>query len=221
MALKTAMGDIVVRLRGTERAGHCFYTDYIDTGFGPGLFDLHVIAEDNCGYDNGLLSHGRLLFGDPIVFSQTDYVPGVPAHRIGAFADNETGKFRVGLMLTEPAVKGEITLHWWAERFDDGKERHDDQPEKESVAESAQQGKEFFISTVPKALRVGQSFRFECKMPDGGAPEGRVTWSVMDPNAGTIDSNGVYTAPEHQGVFQIQAKLTGTDMISAIFIMVH
>ena len=39
-----------------------------------------------------------------------------------------------------------------------------------------------------------------------GETESRVRWSVKEENGGMIDENGMYTAPNRQGVFEIIAE---------------
>ncbi len=36
-----------------------------------------------------------------------------------------------------------------------------------------------------------------------------MTWSVDEPDGGTIDSSGIYTAPAHEGTFHVRAERAG------------
>ena len=113
---RIARGELRLPLSGTERAGHCYTTERIETGLGPGIFDLHFFSVDRNGFDGGLLTEDRLVFGDPVVFSQSGYIPSVPAVSLGAYGDPADGSFCLGLMLHENARRGELVVGWWAEK---------------------------------------------------------------------------------------------------------
>lgn len=202
-----ASGVVCQKLEGAEQAGRCFYTERIDTGFGPGVFRVTFGLVDDDGYDNGFLTMGRLLFGDPEVFAQSAYIPGVPKVKIGAYVDPIDGTFRLGVMLMERAVRCRLTIRWWAERIRIPAEKP---PMEERM--------EFYISNAPKSLKVGQKYQLTCVLP---SVDSRVKWEVLTEGGGEITPYGMYTAPQKQGIYQIQATLEGTPKTAAMYLMVR
>lgn len=202
-----ASGIVCRKLEGTEQAGRCFYTERIDTGFGPGIFHVSFALVDDDGYDNGFLTMGRLLYGDSEVFAQSSYIPGVPKVKIGVYADPIDGTFRMGVMLTDRTVRCRLTIRWWAERI---KVPEEEKAETETV--------DFYISNAPKSLRVGQKYQLTCVLPSAGS---RIKWEVLTEGGGEITPYGMYTAPQTQGIYQIRATLEETQQTAAMYLMVR
>jgi hypothetical protein len=217
-----ASGLVYQELDGSEQAGRCFYTERIDTGFGAGAFRLSYCVVDDDGYDQGFLTVGRLLFGDPDVFAQSSYVPGVPKVRIGAYADPIDGTFRLGVMLKERAVRCRLTIRWWAEKvlIEAPKEPAETKKEDTPASDTPEEAEEadFYINNAPKSLKVGQKYQLSCLLP---SKDSRVKWEVLSEGGGEITSYGMYTAPKKPGIYQIQATLEGTTRTAAMYLMVR
>jgi hypothetical protein len=85
--------------------------------------------------------------------------------------------------------------------------------------ESSGQGKTLSVRTGDAAILCGGSLQFTAGVCDEkGAPVAaqRYSWSA---SAGSIDENGLYTAPEHGGIVEITAKyedLTGSTRIVVV-----
>jgi hypothetical protein len=60
------------------------------------------------------------------------------------------------------------------------------------------------VTVIPQtaSVTVGSTFQFTARVDN--APQ-EVTWELLNNNGGTIDSSGLYTAPQTKGVFQIAA----------------
>lgn len=225
-----ANGELHLALNGTECAGHCFYSDVITTGFQPGPFSLRFAVVDTEGYDGGLLTKDRLLFGDSEVFAQSSYIPGVPPVSVGAYADPYDGSFRFGVMLKKPAVNCTLKLLWWAEKpvspelirlAEAGRE---EAPAVKVVinnvepVENEPEAEPFFICNAPRKLHPGESCEFRCVLPKGAEA---VEWSVSSEDGGTITPEGVYTAPAYQGIYQILARIPEQNRETSLYIMVN
>jgi hypothetical protein len=65
------------------------------------------------------------------------------------------------------------------------------------------------VVTAPAdtAVQPGALLRFSATVAGSGASP--VTWSVDEPDGGTIDSSGIYTAPAHEGTFHVRAERGG------------
>ena len=202
-------GQVYLDLQGMERSGRCFYTDVLDAGLGAGMIYLSFAVVDQGGYDQGLLSEGRLLYGDAEVFAQSSYVPGVPAVKLGAWVDPSKGVFRLGVCLLSHAVQCRLAIRWWAQKMDS-----EDDGEKE---EGENLRDDFYIKTMPKMMKVGRKFQFSCVKPDD---DDVVEWRVLSPGGGSIDRAGMYTAPDNPGIYQIQAVLPDKGRETSIYLMV-
>ncbi len=206
---RRAWGQLYLELQGMERSGRCFYTDVIDTGLGDGMIHLSFAVVDQGGYDQGLLSEGRLLFGDSEVFAQSSYVPGVPAVRLGAWVDPGTGEFRLGVKLLSHAAQCRLVIRWWAEKKE--------VDEAEQADEEIVVTDDFYIGNMPRIMKTGRKFQFSCVKP---MEDDKVEWEVLSPGGGTIDRFGMYTAPDLPGIYQIQARLPERGMETSIYLMV-
>jgi hypothetical protein len=71
------------------------------------------------------------------------------------------------------------------------------------------------VVTAPAdtSIQPGALLRFSAKV--AGASGAPVAWSVDEPDGGTIDSSGIYTAPAHEGTFHVRAEHTGATSSSA------
>jgi hypothetical protein len=81
------------------------------------------------------------------------------------------------------------------------------------AVDPAQAGSADAVVTTPAETSVqpGTQLRFSAQV--AGAASVPVVWSIDEPNGGTIDSSGVYTAPANEGTFHVRAehgKSTGT-----------
>lgn len=232
-----ANGELILSLKGNEYAGHCFYSDVISTGFQPGPFSLRFAVADSGGFDDGMLTKDRLLFGDSEVFAQSTYIVGVPAVSVGAYANPYDGTFRIGVMLKEPAVNCDLKLLWWAEkpvnpdlaRF---AEERQEEPNIKMVINSVTPVEDepaavrtgdlsiepFFINNAPRKLHPGDVYAFTCVLPSG---VNEVEWRVLSEDGGTITADGLYTAPVLRGIYQISARIPELDRETSLYIMVN
>jgi hypothetical protein len=75
-----------------------------------------------------------------------------------------------------------------------------------SGADPAQVNPADAVVTAPAdtSIQPGALLRFSAQV--AGAAGGPVVWSVDEPDGGTIDSSGIYTAPAHEGTFHVRAE---------------
>ncbi|MCI8632174.1 MAG: hypothetical protein HFE64_01640 [Lachnospiraceae bacterium] len=203
-----AGGEIRITVQESRGAGQCFYTRRIDTGLGPGRHEISLHLADEMGIDEKPLESRRILYGDSQVFHQSSYIPGVPEAKLAACLEEETGYLQIGIRLESPMPAGTLCLIWQARK-------EELMTEKEETAAKAQL---FYIANPPKSLRPGMKYTFSCRKAD--TLQGTVQWKVIGENAGTINQYGAYTAPDRQGVFEIQASLQGTDQTATAYVMI-
>ncbi len=204
-----AAGEIKFRMSTGQRAGRCFYTDWIDTELGAGRHELSFYIIDELGFDEEPLQSERILVGNLQVFQQSTYIPAVPAVKMGAFLEPKTGRFQLGLQLVDGMMPGAIRIAWQARK-------EEELSDKEQNIAKAQS---FYIANPPKYLRPGMKYTFNCRKSEDLS--GIVSWRVVGEGAGSINKFGTYTAPMHQGVFEVQAILEGEELSASVYVIVR
>ncbi len=214
-------GTVTILLEGGGYRGRCFYSPKIPHGLGEGDVHLSLALLDPGGYEEGLVQgeDTQFVFGDVDAFSESSYIPGIPAVKLGAVLYRGQGVFQIGVCLKENTSCSRLQVSWRASRLEP-KTRPaailpepvmEEQELREDVDENA-----FYIANAPRVLRTGESFRFYLVMPKtGGTP----AWTIREPFGGSITPEGVYTAPSIPGIFEVQASLDG--QITSVYIMVR
>lgn len=203
-----AAGEVWIEVQENQRTGRCFYTALIDTGLGAGRHVLDFMIIDELGIDEEPIDAPRLLYGDPQIFGQSSYIPAVPTVKLGAYLEPDSGRFRLGVCLESPMTPGCLRIAWAARK-------EELLSEKEQASQKAQS---FYIANPPKSLKPGMKFTFSCKKSEGLS--GTVKWKVIGDGAGEISKFGTYTAPQRQGVFEVQASLEGTDLTASVYVII-
>ena len=72
------------------------------------------------------------------------------------------------------------------------------------------------VSIVPNTATVTKSTTFQFRADVKNATNKAVEWKVLNGNGGTIDANGLYTAPATAGTFQIMAASKADSTKSAL-----
>ena len=62
-------------------------------------------------------------------------------------------------------------------------------------------------------------YTFSCRKSE--ELTGIVTWKVIGDDAGSINKFGTYTAPDRQGVFEVQAALEGSDLTASVYVIIR
>lgn len=177
----TAFGTEVIELGIGGIAGQCFFTGPIVHGFGPGEVSV------TCGISDNASKPAALFYGEPDVFC--DDKREVSA-KVAVKANISDGTFVIGIRLMEPAEASRVTLFWTAvcgRREQEGKEE-----------------RTLFLKPDMVYLKLREDYRFEPVFT--GVDDRRVIWSVKELEGGSIDENGVYTAPSIPGIYEICAQ---------------
>ena len=204
-----AAGIICIETHKAYPAGHAFYTDWIDTGLGSGHHVLTFFQVDDKGIDSAPFASSRLLFGDMSVFKHSSYIVGVPFFSMGAFLEETSGRFQLGAVLKTPmAAPGRFAIGWQACR-----EVLHNEKEKQILSAAS-----FHIENAPTSIKPGYKYVFRCACPPADRPQ--LQWQVNGEDAGVIDENGIYTAPERQGVFEIRAFVPNTPLETSVYVVV-
>jgi hypothetical protein len=104
--------------------------------------------------------------------------------------DVTTGTFLIGIRLLDNITTDQIKIAWTATKV------------KEADNESHE--RRVFIQPAVADLAVMQTCYFTASFEN--INDNRVVWSVKEPNGGTINANGMYTAPNTPGIYEIVAQ---------------
>lgn len=177
--LNIAMGTAVVSLGIGGITGQKFFTEEIPHGLGLGAVNIVL------GKATGRRGNNGILFGASDIFEEEESSVKV---EMAARVNVEKGTFVIGVRCLEPTSETKLKIHWTA--IKDGREQFQEQ--KEAIMQ---------IKPDMLNLNVRENYYFEALI-DGRA-ESRIKWSVREPDGGTIDENGMYTAPNKPGVYEI------------------
>lgn len=128
---------------------------------------------------------GAVVYGSSEIF-EAEEEAGADAE-LAACVNGEAGSFVVGVRLLAAFPEGKIRVHWTALRNCE-----------DMVMEKNE--KRIFIKPNLLEMDVRQSHYLEAVCEN--MVEKAVRWSVKD-NGGFIDENGLYTAPNTPGVYEV------------------
>lgn len=177
-----ATGTVFLDLGIGGIAGQKYFSESITHGLGLGNVRI-ILGEAYSDRDDS-----SVLYGSGSVFEEdVCKVKG----EMAAKADTKQGTFVIGLRLLEPTTEGKVKIHWMALR--DGKEQ---------MLEKS--GRELFIKPDMVYLSLREDYYFEPVFT--GVHDTRVVWSVKGEDGGSIDQNGLYTAPGTPGIYEIMVR---------------
>ncbi len=125
---------------------------------------------------------------------------------MGVKANCERGSFVIGVRLLESTSAENVKIRWFAEKLPETKENSNEQ----------------HIRIIPDKpeLRCMQSryFRTETENLSGAT----ILWEVCTPEGGTITRDGMYTAPDTEGIYEIRAFCQENPKVcSSVFVIVR
>ena len=179
---QAATGSVVLDLGIGGTAGQKFFSGEITHGLGLG--NVRIVLGEACG----VKEEAGAIYGAADIFDET--MRPVRAE-IAAKTDAKKGTFVIGLRLLETTTTRQVKIHWMA--LKDRKESLYDREERE-----------LFVKPDMIYLKLRESYYFEAVFT--GAADKRVTWKVKEAEGGTIDANGMYTAPNVPGIFEVIAE---------------
>jgi hypothetical protein len=179
-----ATGTVVIDLGIGGQEGQRFLSQEIAHGLGLGPVTI-LLGEAYTESDDA-----DLIFGDPDIFEDVRSSP-VADVRLGARANITKGTFIVGARVVTPTNARKLKVNWTAIR--DSKENIHDL-----------ESRRIFIKPDMADVEVRESCYFEAIFAN--VADKRIKWKVKEAEGGTIDGNGMYTAPNIPGVFEIIAE---------------
>ncbi len=172
-------GETVIDLGIGGKFGQVFTSEKIAHGLGLGAVDISLGCACNESDSKQIIYGSSEVFNDSLVKCET-----------AAKLDSETGNFVIGIRLLENTTKNKVKIFWTAVR----KKENEDEMHNRRI----------FIQPSIADLSVMQTCYFTAVFEN--INDKRVIWSVKEANGGTINSNGMYTAPNTPGIYEISAQ---------------
>lgn len=197
-----ATGVCEIPLGNEARQNEIVFSDEIMHGLGKGNVYVEVGFEylDTESRTGEQARH--VIFGDPSLFAKEE--PPIAFAQTAVKVYDERGSFVVAAKLLRPTNYVVLVLRWVAFRLPMGDDRS---PLHEKLA-----GKS--ISAVPPTVVMGtkESHYFAVRFKN--MEPCTVTYELTEKDSGEISSDGIYTAPSKEGVYEIRISCADAPMIS-------
>lgn len=182
-----------INLGFNPKVGKSYYSYEFVHGLGEGNIGIITAIDNNSNYLTD--EKGLLIFGDKSIFTKEEITVSAPNVKIGAIVNSDKGTVRLGVKLQEKTTAQAVDIRWWAFKPVNIHEEEEDLVIDENVR----------VIITPNTMRVKplEQVRFEAHIE--GAISQEVRWGMAEKNTGTIDNNGLYTAPSKEGVYEIRA----------------
>lgn len=172
-------GEEIIDLGIGGKFGQIFTSDNIAHNLGLGTVSISLGCACEVSDNSALVYGSSEIFTDSSIKCET-----------AAKLDVTTGKFKIGIRLLENTTKNKVKICWTAVKV---KETEDEI-----------HNRRVFIQPSIANLSVMQTCYFTAVFEN--INDNRVNWSIREINGGTINSNGMYTAPNTPGIYEITAQ---------------
>lgn len=193
-----ATGTEVIDLGIGGKEGQRFFSGEISHNLGLGLVFITL------GEAYQLSDDSPVLFGDTDVFTDTKDMAPV---QLAAKADVTKGTFVIGAKMKAASNARRLKVNWMAVR-----------DPKESVHDV--EVKKLFVKPDMANVDVREACYFEAIFTN--VTDKRVKWHVKEKDGGTINENGMYTAPNVAGVYEIIVEsVVQPDLKASAYVVVR
>ena len=182
-----------INLGFNPKVGKSYYSYEFVHGLGEGNVAVVTAIDNKANYMTD--DKGLLIFGDKGVFTKEEISISAPSVQVAAIVNSVKGTVRLGVRLLEKTTAQAVDIRWWAFKPVEIQEQQEDLVIDENVR----------VVITPNTVRVKplEQVRFEAHIE--GAISQEVRWMMAEENTGTIDNNGLYTAPAKEGVYEVKA----------------
>lgn len=197
---EVASGSFEIPLGADASAGSVFYSGEIMHSLGKGNVYVDVGFE-YIVEDRALGARARTtIYGASELFNNSE----VKAAKVttAVKVNNDKGSFTVAARLEEDAEYLILSGRWVAMRFPSGS--------KLEMAED-NTGKSIQAETPTVVIASKESHYFGVKFVN--MEESSLTYELTEPNSGEISSDGIYTAPASEGVYEIRISCSDAPSI--------
>lgn len=182
-----------INLGFNPKVGKSYYSYEFVHGLGAGNVALVTAIDNKANYMTD--DKGLLVFGDKNIFEKEEISISAPSVQVASIVNSVKGTVRLGVRLMEKTTAQAVDIRWWAYKPVEIEEQQEDLVIDENVR----------VVITPNTIRVKplEQVRFEAHIE--GAISQEVRWGMAEKNTGTIDNNGLYTAPSTEGVYEVKA----------------
>ena len=198
-------GTVDLTMPGGLRVNSRVWSDEIQHGLGPGAVDVRLSIE----FNDASRGETALYYGNTEVFRGKNVPVTPPWVDAAAIVYPERGTMRIGLWLHDVVEGNILTVHYFAQK-----------PERDTSRLLAK--RQLSLSVTPEFSRVSKRGKLHLEAQVIGSEDKTVLWSVKEDNGGVIDRNGLYTAPEQAGTYEIVATARADNSVTAsVFVIVE
>lgn len=182
-----------INLGFNPKVGKSYYSYEFVHGLGTGNVAVVTAIDNKANYTTD--DKGLLVFGDKNIFTKDEISISAPYVQVAAVVNVIKGTVRLGVKLLEKTTAQAVDIRWWAYKPVEIQEQQEDLVIDENVR----------VVITPNTVRIKplEQIRFEAHIE--GAISQEIRWGMVEKNTGTIDNNGLYTAPSTEGVYEIRA----------------
>ena len=198
-------GTVDLTMPGGLRVNSRVWSDEVQHGLGPGAVDVRLSIE----FSDVRRAETALYFGNTEIFRGKSAPATPPWVEAAAIVYPERGTMRIGLWLHDVVEGNRLTVHYFAQK-----------PERDTSRLLA--NRQLGLTVTPEFSRVSKRGKLRLEAAVVGSEDKAVLWSVKDENGGAIDQNGLYTAPEQAGTYEIVATARADNSVTAsVFVIVE
>lgn len=203
-----ATGIVELNIKNRNRKNRCIYSDKIEHTLDNENVCIMLAVED----DN--VDDPKMIYGDKDVFCESDFLTKYPAVSLGAVVYVKEGKFKIGLKLKEDTKLNKIKIRWWAIK------QNSSCIQDELIYIDRMQD-EVAVTIEDENIRLKRNHKYQFKSRVVNSGNQEVTWRIVDDEGGYITQSGLYTAPNSQGVFKVEAtSVEDFSKTSTVFVIV-
>lgn len=191
-------GFIVMNLGIGGMVGQKFFSTPITHGLGLGRVDIIL------GSAYFLRDESETVYGSADIFEDKEAEFNAD---LAAKTDSQNGTFIIGMRLNQMTSAQQVKIYWTAikNNSEDG---------------ALNDKRSIMIQPNMLYMNLRESYYLEAKV--SGTIQTDVKWHVKEDDGGTIDENGMYTAPNQVGVYEVICESTVySDMRASAFIVVR
>ena len=212
-------GVFEMSLGSGGESGRVYFSDEIMHGLGNGPVYVEIgveyISRDTSVKANGNSGAPKynesIILGDGSIFASDDTLTDDKVFQLEQAIKilPERGTFIVGVRPKVKMGKIGLRIRWYAFKPEDLEKK---------VYNKEQTG---CIMVQPDTIVLSPKGTTHINPVFINMPEEALTYTLLDPEGGKIDNNGVYTAPAQEGVYEIKiAAISNPDIFTHAFIIV-
>ncbi len=196
-----ATGVCEIPLPSNLRPGQIVYSDEIVHGLGKGL--VYVTAGlEYFSEDKKLDSTTRnTIYGNPQFFAGEDI--SVPQSSIAVKVMNDRGSFVIAVKVDAPTTMVVLNIRWNALSFPVGEE---------SGKFQRMEGKSIAAVRPTVVMSTRESYYFSVNFKN--MEPCTLTYELTEKDSGQITSDGIYTAPGKEGIYEIRISCADMPLIT-------